>query len=128
MREIGTETGKGIMTLRGGVERVGSHPLTPGVDLPGHQGPTGISPLGENMTGCRQRGHRESQGRKGFLQNSETKGEVLISALYTVSHFGRKPVFGFPTRSDTNRAVHAQKIARGLKLRTLEVEGLYYVA
>ena len=34
---------------------------------------------------------------------------------------------GFPTRSDTNRAVQPQKMARGLKFRTLEVEGLYYL-
>ena len=27
----------------------------------------------------------------------------------------KKPVFGFPTRSDTNQAVQLQKIARGLK-------------
>ena len=29
----------------------------------------------------------------------------------------RKPVFGFPTRSDTNRSVQPQKMARGLKFR-----------
>ena len=38
----------------------------------------------------------------------------------------RKPVFGFPTRSDTNRAVQPQEMARGLKFRILEVKGLYY--
>ena len=38
----------------------------------------------------------------------------------------RKPVFGFPTRSNTNRAVLSQKKARGLKFRIQEVEGLYY--
>ena len=38
----------------------------------------------------------------------------------------RKPVFGFPTRSDINRAVQPQKMARGLKFRIWEVEGLYY--
>ena len=38
----------------------------------------------------------------------------------------RKPVSGFPTRSNTNRAVQSQKIARGLKFRIYEVEGLYY--
>ena len=27
----------------------------------------------------------------------------------------RKPVFGISTRSDTNRAVHSQKMAKGLK-------------
>ena len=32
----------------------------------------------------------------------------------------------FPTRSDTNRAVQQQKMARGLQFRIYEVEGLYY--
>ena len=32
---------------------------------------------------------------------------------------------GFPTRSHTNQAVQPQKIARGLKFITWEVEGLY---
>ena len=35
---------------------------------------------------------------------------------------------GFPTRSDTNRAVQSQKMARGVKIGIKEVEGLYYVA
>ena len=33
---------------------------------------------------------------------------------------------GFPTRSDTNRPVQLQRMARGLKFRIYEVEGLYY--
>ena len=33
---------------------------------------------------------------------------------------------GFPTRSDTNRAVQSQKMAGGLKFLINEVEGLYY--
>ena len=33
---------------------------------------------------------------------------------------------GFPSRSDTNWAVMPQKMARGLKFRIKEVEGLYY--
>ena len=37
----------------------------------------------------------------------------------------RKPVSGFPTRSDTNRAVQSHKMARALKFRIQEVEGLY---
>ena len=32
----------------------------------------------------------------------------------------------FPNRSDTNHAVQAQKIARGMKFRNKEVERLYY--
>ena len=39
----------------------------------------------------------------------------------------RKPVLGFPTRSDTNRAVQLQKVARGLKFRIYEVQGFYYL-
>ena len=38
----------------------------------------------------------------------------------------RKPSSGFPTRSDTNRAVQPQKMARGMKFRIFVVEGLYY--
>ena len=34
-----------------------------------------------------------------------------------MSHVVRKPVLAFLTRSDTNRAVKLQKMARGLKLR-----------
>ena len=33
---------------------------------------------------------------------------------------------GFPTRSDTNQAVQSLNMARGLKFRIQEVEGLYY--
>ena len=39
----------------------------------------------------------------------------------------RNPVFGFPTRSNTNRVVQPQKIARGLKFRIEEEEGLCYL-
>ena len=38
----------------------------------------------------------------------------------------RNPVFGFPTRSDTNQAVQEQKMARGFKFRIKEDEGLCY--
>ena len=34
----------------------------------------------------------------------------------------RKPVSVFPTRSDVNRAVQPQEMARGLKFRIYEVE------
>ena len=37
-----------------------------------------------------------------------------------------KPTMWFPNRSDTNRAVQAQKTARSMKFRIKEVEGLYY--
>ena len=39
----------------------------------------------------------------------------------------RKPLFGFPTWSDTNQAVQLQKMARGLKFRIEKVEVLYYL-
>ena len=39
----------------------------------------------------------------------------------------RKAVFEFLTRSDTNQAVQPKKMARGLKCRIYEVEGLYYL-
>ena len=38
----------------------------------------------------------------------------------------RKPVFDFPTRSDTNRPVQPQEKARSLKIRIKEEEGLFY--
>ena len=37
----------------------------------------------------------------------------------------KKPVLGFPTRSDTNEVVQQHKMVTGLKLRKLE--GLYYL-
>ena len=39
----------------------------------------------------------------------------------------RNRSLGFPTWSDTNRAVQPQKMAGGLKFRIEEVEGLYYL-
>ena len=39
----------------------------------------------------------------------------------------KKRSSGFPTRPDTNRAVQSQKMARGLKFRIQEEEGLYYL-
>ena len=39
----------------------------------------------------------------------------------------RKLFSGFPTRSDTNKDVQQQKMARGLKFLINEVEGLYYL-
>ena len=39
----------------------------------------------------------------------------------------RKPVVGFPTRSNTNQAVHPQKIARGLKFHIWKGERHYYL-
>ena len=39
----------------------------------------------------------------------------------------RKRTFRFPTWSDTNQAVHLQKLARGLKFRTYIEEGSNYL-
>ena len=56
---------------------------------------------------------------------------ILLTALstfcYQLSHITRKPVFGFPNRSDTNRAVKAQKMATGLKYQIKKADGLYYL-
>ena len=42
--------------------------------------------------------------------------------------FRDKPCFrGLSTRSDTNRAVQSQKMARGSKFRIKKGEGLYYI-
>ena len=38
----------------------------------------------------------------------------------------RKPVFRFPTSSDTNQAVQLQKMARSLKFQIKKREGLQY--
>ena len=43
-----------------------------------------------------------------------------------MSRVMRKTTFWFPTWSDTNQTVQLQKMARGLKFRIFEVEGLYY--
>ena len=44
-----------------------------------------------------------------------------------MSRVMRKPTFWFLTRSDTNRAVQQQKMARGLKFRIKKVERLNYL-
>ena len=44
-----------------------------------------------------------------------------------MSRIMRKPTIWFPTWSDINQAVQLQKMARGLKFRIQEVEGLYYL-
>ena len=40
----------------------------------------------------------------------------------------RKPTMWFLNRFDTNRAVQAQKMARSLKFRIQEEEGLYFLS
>ena len=44
-----------------------------------------------------------------------------------MSHFTRKPVFGFPTRSDTNWAVQPQEMTGGLKFQIYKAEGWHYL-
>ena len=50
---------------------------------------------------------------------------VRQSLIY-LSLVVRNSFSGFPTRSDTKRAVKPQKMARGLKFRIWKVEVLYY--
>ena len=45
---------------------------------------------------------------------------------HSLSRLLGKPTLWFPTRSDTNRAVQAQKIDRNLNFRILEEEEAYY--
>ena len=61
-----------------------------------------------------------------ILKKSMYCQTFLSNHLYK-SHVMGKPVLGFLIRSDTNRAVQPQKMARGLKFRIEEVEGLYYL-
>ena len=48
-----------------------------------------------------------------------------VGVLHHLSCYPRKPVFGFPTRSDTNQPVQPQKKARSLKIRIWKEEGLH---
>ena len=54
-------------------------------------------------------------GAPGSIGTS--KSIILAASLQTL----------FSTRSDTDRAIQPQKIARGLEFRIKEVEGLYYL-
>ena len=49
-----------------------------------------------------------------------------VNIIAHMSQDARKPVFGFPTKFDTNLAVQPQKMLKGLKFRFWEVEGVYY--
>ena len=50
----------------------------------------------------------------------------VIEVRVNLSDVVRKPVLGFPTRSNTNQAVQLQNLAIGLKFWIKEVEGLCY--
>ena len=52
---------------------------------------------------------------------------TFIPSMIIEPRCEKKRYSGFPTRSDTNRTVHSQKMARDLKFRFKEVEGLYYL-
>ena len=52
--------------------------------------------------------------------------EQMMQVSYYLSLVLRNRSSGFPTRSDTNRAVQSQTMARGLKFRISVVEELYY--
>ena len=59
-------------------------------------------------------------------EKSEYIFQKFISRRNHMSRVMRKTTFWFPTWSDTNQTVQLQKMARGLKFRIYEVEGLYY--
>ena len=51
---------------------------------------------------------------------------AILSGGKKMSRVAKKKLSsGFPNKSDTNRAVQAQMMVRGLKFRIKEVEGLY---
>ena len=47
----------------------------------------------------------------------DSKESICLCDVLYMSRVMGKPVFGFLTRSDTNRAFQPQKIARGLKFQ-----------
>ena len=54
--------------------------------------------------------------------------DLPLVFAYTKSRFSNDMAHsGFPTRSDTNRAVQQQKMTRDLKFRIKEVGELYYL-
>ena len=68
---------------------------------------------------------------KGSDQCNQIQSMYYINKTmnFIQSHMSRlvgKPTMWFPNRSDTNRAVQVQKIARSLKCRMKEGEGFYY--
>ena len=50
-----------------------------------------------------------------MLKNQRLGGKHCRSKDKKMSHVIKKPMFWFPTWSDTNQAVQLQKMARGLK-------------
>ena len=55
-------------------------------------------------------------------------GKYFSTIYRDMSHVTRKPTIWSPTWSDTNQTVQLQKMARCLKFRIQEVEGLYYLS
>ena len=62
-----------------------------------------------------------------FILNTNSYFLRCSFSCSLMSRVMRKPAFWFPTWSHTNQAVQPQKMARGLKFRIEEVEGLYYM-
>ena len=68
-----------------------------------------------------------SQLKKSFELSHKQPVKAQASLhIHQMSRIMRTPTFWFPIWSDTNQAVQSQKLARGLKFRIKEVEGLYY--
>ena len=65
----------------------------------------------------------------GPLNKNQNKKKTCLDfvPLFKMSPVVRKPTFWFSTRSDTNRAVQSQKMARSLKFWFKKEEGLYYL-
>ena len=66
--------------------------------------------------GFSQDGHEDAMQTAGH-DDDDDEEVVIIGKIVDMSRVMRKPMFWFPTRSDTNQAVQLQKMARGLKFR-----------
>ena len=71
----------------------------------------------ENCKGADNPAHQQSDWHLFFLQSPDNT---------QMSRLVGKPTMWFPTRSDTNRPVQSQKIARSLKFWIQVEEELYY--
>ena len=72
--------------------------------------------------------HNNSPYYQGYVCEIRTNYCHRRPSLGTNIIASRRNKMRASARSDTNRAVQPQKIARDLKFRFKEVEGLYYVA
>ena len=62
-----------------------------------------------------------------MLPSVRMTSETMLHGLQKMSCNVGKPTMWILTRSDTNGAVQPLEMAKGLKFRILEVEGLYYL-